>query len=223
MNKFKKIYCIWFKGGFGQENDFKSKKSSFLESVDQPKTRLQKILYNFDSWFLFNGRKIRTKAGRVRSKKEQKIVAYFDEMGVKYKYEKSLGLYKEPLHSSSSQIFWVKFWCFLVDIVPSTFRLREFCFSILKHFLKKKRIVLCRPDFYLPKQKISLLNQKISLKQGVWVEFWGLAGAKGFDNYRRIMKAKQRLFDSNDICWIDLYPGQMGKISEVFPELLKKI
>jgi len=71
------------------------------------------FLDRIDSRIFFRSRTVRTSAGRVRSRGERKIVAFFQKHGIRFKYEPSLLLGKVKLHPDflllEYQVY-VEFW-----------------------------------------------------------------------------------------------------------------
>jgi len=119
--KLDKLDAVVFSGA-GQDV-LKPKKqgkwlSYFLDWLDY---RFFKLLDYIDTKFLFKGRSVRTKNGRVRSRYERKMVHFFEENNIRYIYEPLLVLGKTKLHPDfylPDYKIYIEFWG-MADFSPA--------------------------------------------------------------------------------------------------------
>ena len=101
---------------FGAGRDIKKPKRNngwMLYLIHWIKYGFWKILDKIDTKFLFRGRTVRTKKGRVRSRCERKLVDFFEDSNIRYIYEPLLVLDGKKLHPDfylQDYRIYVEFW-----------------------------------------------------------------------------------------------------------------
>jgi len=164
---------------------------------------LCRLLDGLDNFVFYRGRIYQTKTCRVRSRGEKRLANFLTSQGVKFCYEKPLVLRRSGERATGSA--WIISFMLNHRLWPLFW---PFGLMLPKKWMKKRGMVIIRPDFYLP-------------RYGVFVEFWGMMDISA--KYQAIHRLKQKAYEEFGVRVISIYPQQISRLESEWPRLFKQV
>lgn len=157
-----------------------------------------RTLDRLDNIVFFRGRIYQTKVCRVRSQGEKRIANFLSDNGISFEYERPLALKKIGKNVS---------WISRIIIFLINHGMWPVYWPFTSRRLRKRGIIIIRPDFYLTDYK-------------VFLEFWGMIGRDTV--YDVMHHLKQEAYRKSLVTVISVYPNQVSRLKDELPRLFKQ-